>query len=212
TWDVGADFTLLGQRLAGSIDWYNKHTVDLLFNEPAAAGQFLSNYVTRNIGSVKHTGVPRGLTARLRDPSPTGGLSWTTSLNVSHNTNELLTINPNAVGVTGSQILTGGIAGGVGSTVQVLEPGEPVISFFVCHQVYSGGKPVEGRLRLGRARVGCANGPHRAERQQRGAGAAAARVRGRGERVQRQGVWRCGPGRCRELVRALAGVWCRQQH
>src|SRR5437588_753117 len=75
TWDVGADFTLLGQRLAGSIDWYNKHTDDLLFNEPAAAGQFLSNYVTRNIGSVKNTGFDLGLTARLRDPSPTGGLS-----------------------------------------------------------------------------------------------------------------------------------------
>ena len=147
TWDVGADFTLLGQRVAGSIDWYNKHTVDLLFNEPAAAGQFLSNFVTRNIGSVKNTGFDLGLTARLRDPSPTGGLSWSTSFNVSHNTNTLLVINPNAVGVTGSRILTGGIAGGVGSTVQVLEPGVPINSFFVCQQVYSGGKPIEGRYK-----------------------------------------------------------------
>ena len=160
TWDVGADFTLLGQRLAGSIDWYNKHTDDLLFNEPAAAGQFLSNYVTRNIGSVKNTGFDLGLTARLREPTPTRDLSWTTNLNVSHNTNELLTINPNAVGVTGSQILTGNIAGGVGSSVQVLEPGEPINSFFVCQQVYSGGKPVEGRYKTlaGADTTGCARG------------------------------------------------------
>jgi TonB-dependent starch-binding outer membrane protein SusC len=160
TWDVGADFTLLGQRLAGSIDWYNKHTVDLLFDEPAAAGQFLSNFVTRNIGSVKNTGFDLGLTARLRQPSPTGGLLWTTSLNVSHNTNELLVINPNAVGVTGSRILTGNIAGGVGSTVQVLEPGVPINSFFVCQQAYSSGKPVEGGYKTlaGADTTGCARG------------------------------------------------------
>ena len=160
TWDVGADFTLLGQRLAGSIDWYTKHTDDLLFNEVAAAGQFLSNFVTRNIGSVKNTGFDLGVTARLRNPSPTGGLSWTTSFNVSHNTNSLLTINPNAVGATGSQILTGTIAGGVGSTVQVLEPGEPINSFFVCQQVASGGKPVEGvyKTLAGADTTGCARG------------------------------------------------------
>ncbi len=160
TWDVGADFTLLGQRLAGSIDWYTKHTDDLLFNEVAAAGQFLSNFVTRNIGSVKNTGFDLGVTARLRNPSPTGGLSWTTSFNVSHNTNSLLTINPNAVGTTGSQILTGTIAGGVGSTVQVLEPGEPINSFFVCQQVASGGKPVEGvyKTLAGADTTGCARG------------------------------------------------------
>ncbi len=160
TWDVGADFTLLGQRLAGSIDWYTKHTDDLLFNEVAAAGQFLSNFVTRNIGSVKNTGFDLGVTARLHNPSPTGGLSWTTSFNVSHNTNSLLTINPNAVGTTGSQILTGTIAGGVGSTVQVLEPGEPINSFFVCQQVASGGKPVEGvyKTLAGADTTGCARG------------------------------------------------------
>jgi TonB-linked SusC/RagA family outer membrane protein len=160
TWDVGADFTLLGQRLAGSIDWYNKHTGDLLFDEVAAAGQFLSNFVTRNIGSVKNSGFDLGVTARVRSPSSSGGLFWSTSFNVSHNTNSLLTINPNAVGVTGSQILTGTIAGGVGSTVQVLEPGEPINSFFVCQQVYNGGKPVEGLYKTlaGADTTGCARG------------------------------------------------------
>jgi TonB-dependent starch-binding outer membrane protein SusC len=160
TWDAGADFTLFGQRLAGSFDWYTKHTDDLLFDEIAAAGQFLSNFVTRNIGSVKNTGFDLGLTARLRGPSPTGGLSWTTSLNVSHNTNALVTINPNANGVTGSRILTGGIAGGVGSTVQVLEPGQPINSFFVCQQVYNAGTPVEGMYKTlaGADTTACARG------------------------------------------------------
>jgi iron complex outermembrane receptor protein len=54
-----------------------------------------------------------------------------------------VSINPNATG-TGTTVLTGGIAGGVGSTVEVLQPGQPINSFYVCRQVYSGGTPVEG--------------------------------------------------------------------
>jgi len=44
--------------------------------------------------------------------------------------------------------------------VQVLEPGEPINSFFVCQQVYSGGKPVEGRYKTlaGADTTGCARG------------------------------------------------------
>ena len=144
TWDVGADYALFGSRFTGSLDWYNKHTDDLLFTVPVAAGSNLSNYVLTNIGSMKNTGFDFDLTARLLDAAPgSNGLSWTASFNMNHNTNELLTINPNAP-VASSQILTGGIAGGVGSTIQVLQPGSPIYSFYTCQQVYAGGKPVEG--------------------------------------------------------------------
>jgi TonB-linked SusC/RagA family outer membrane protein len=157
--DLGADFSLLGSRVNGSIDWYNKRTDDLLFNVPVAAGSNLSNFVLTNIGSMKNTGFELDLSTRILDAAPNGGLSWTTSFNMSHNTNELLTINPNAPGVS-SQILTGGISGGVGSTVQVLEPGQPINSFYVCQQVYSGGKPVEGEYKTlaGADTTGCARG------------------------------------------------------
>jgi iron complex outermembrane receptor protein len=71
-------------------------------------------------------------------------LSWTASLNLNHNTNELLAINPNTPSLA-NKILTGGIAGGVGSTIQVLQPGLPINSFYTCQQVYgANGKPTEG--------------------------------------------------------------------
>jgi len=147
TWDVGADYSIFGQRFTGSIDWYTKHTDDLLFTVPVAAGSNLSNYVLTNIGSMKNTGFDFDITAHLLDAPPNGGLSWNTSLNISHNTNELLTINPNIPGGSANYILdpSSGIAGGVGSTVEVLQPGQPIHSFFVCQQVYqSNGKPQEG--------------------------------------------------------------------
>jgi len=50
-------------------------------------------------------------------------------------------INPNAGGV--SLIPVGGISGGVGGTIQVLQPGTPVNAFYVLeHRRDSNGKPL----------------------------------------------------------------------
>ena len=142
TWDVGLDYGIMSGRFSGAIDWYSKHTDNLIFTVPVAAGSNLSNYVTTNIGSMRNWGFELDLNARLLDGGP-GGLSWTADFNATHNANELLRINPNAVGA--SQILVGDVAGGVGTKIQVLEPGQPINSFFVCQQQYQNGKPVEGK-------------------------------------------------------------------
>lgn len=93
---------------------------------------------------MKNTGFDFDVTARLLDAAPgSRGLSWTASFNMNHNTNTLLAINANNPALAGV-IRTGGIAGGVGSTIQVLQPGEPINSFFTCQQVYQNGKPQEG--------------------------------------------------------------------
>ena len=141
SWDIGLDYGFLDQRLSGSIDYYRKNTDDLIFTVPVAAGTNLSNYLTTNIGSMKNEGVELSLSARVMD----GGehrIGWTADFNASHNTNELTKINPFAGGA--QQILTGLVAGGVGTYIQVLEPGQPVNSFFVYKQKYENGKPVEG--------------------------------------------------------------------
>jgi iron complex outermembrane receptor protein len=78
-----------------------------------------------------------GLRARLLEGGRRG-LSWNADFTASHNTNTLLSINPTA---KTTQIPVGGISGGVGNTVQLLTPGQPVNSFFLCRQVYQNGKP-----------------------------------------------------------------------
>jgi len=161
-WDVGADFGLAGRRLTGSVDWYDKRTDNLLFVIPVAAGPSFSNYVLTNVGSMRNSGVELGLTGALVRPRAPDALSWTVTLNASHNANTFLGFNPKFMLDAGQSqtILTGNIAGGVGSTIQVIEPGEPVNSFYVCRQVYSGGKPLEGQyLTLsGADTTGCARG------------------------------------------------------
>jgi len=67
-------------------------------------------------------------------------LNWTTDFTAAHNTNELLSITPYGGGTL--KILVGGVAGGVGTNIEVLQPGVPVNSFFVYQHIMENGKPI----------------------------------------------------------------------
>ncbi|MBE0594958.1 MAG: SusC/RagA family TonB-linked outer membrane protein [Gemmatimonadales bacterium] len=139
--NIGLDFGFLNQRVSGAVEVYQKKTKDLIFYVPVAAGTNLSNYVTTNVGSMKNNGFEISLNAELLQGGPSS-LNWTAGFNASYNTNELTSINPSQ---SVSKILTGGISGGVGNLVQVLQPGVPINSFFVYQQEYDEtGKPIEG--------------------------------------------------------------------
>jgi iron complex outermembrane receptor protein len=145
SFDIGIDFGFGNQRFIGAIDWYDKKTTDMIFSVPAAAGTVPGDFVTTNIGSMRNRGIEFSLSAALLRGSDGGrGLRWNADFTAAHNSNELLTITP--FGGVAQQILVGGIAGGVGSTIQVLKPGAPINSFFVYEQEYgSDGKPIEGQ-------------------------------------------------------------------
>jgi len=136
--NIGLDFGFWNQRVSGAIDWYTKNTDDLIFTVPVPAGTNYSNFVTTNIGSMRNRGIELSLNARLKEGGR-GRLGWTASLNVSHNSNELTAINPRA---GSAQILVGDIAGGVGSTIQVLQAGLPISSFYVYEHIMENGKPI----------------------------------------------------------------------
>jgi iron complex outermembrane receptor protein len=136
-YNFGLDFGFLSQRISGAVDWYTKSTNDLIFTVPVAAGTNLSNYLTTNIGSMKNRGFEFSLSARVLEPQ-TQGLAWTATFLGSHNTNELVRINPYA-GAT-SRILTGPVGF---ILTQVLQPGLPVNSFFMYqHKRTADGKPL----------------------------------------------------------------------
>jgi TonB-linked SusC/RagA family outer membrane protein len=141
--DVGLDFGFMNQRVTGSFDWYTKDTDDLIFTVPVAAGTNLSNFLTTNIGSMKNDGLELTLSADVLRGGTTG-LSWTADFTAARNTNELTSINPVfGSNVQRQQILTGLVAGGVGTFIQVLQPGQAVNSFFILKSRRGAdGKPV----------------------------------------------------------------------
>lgn len=140
SYNVGTDFGMFGDRLTGALEYYLKDTDDLIFRVPVAAGTNVSNFLTTNIGSVRNQGVELSLNGRVLN-GQAGGFTWDAGFNAARNFNELLRINP--FGGGGEQVPVGGIAGGVGSTIQVLQPGFAVNSFFVLqHRRNEQGKPV----------------------------------------------------------------------
>jgi iron complex outermembrane receptor protein len=140
SYNLGLDYGLFGNRLSGSVEYYFKNTDDLIFRIPVAAGTNLSNYVTTNIGEVENRGVEFNLNALVFDGGQ-NGFTWDAGFNASTNRNKLVRVNP--FGGGSEQILVGGIAGGVGSNIQVLQPGYAINSFFVYrHKRDADGNPV----------------------------------------------------------------------
>ena len=138
--DICLDFAVANGRFYGAVDWYDKETEDLIFRVPVAAGTNLSNFVTTNIGSMRNRGIEFSLGARVLDGGKQG-LNWQADFTTAHNTNELLTIDPIAGGA--QAILTGEVAGGVGTKIQVLTPGQPINSFYVYqHRRGDDGRPI----------------------------------------------------------------------
>jgi TonB-linked SusC/RagA family outer membrane protein len=135
--NFGLDYGFLDGRVTGTIDYYSKKTRDLLLSVPTAAGTALSNFILTNIGAVRNRGLELGLDAKVLDGGERG-FTWNAQLAVSTNSNEVVSINRAGV----QRILTGIIAGGVGSFIQVVQPGEPINSFFVYEHRLENGKPV----------------------------------------------------------------------
>ena len=141
SWNVGLDYGLWDNRVTGAIDVYFKQTDDLIFTVPVAAGTNLSDFVTTNIGSLENKGVEFSLSAAIIEGRDDRDFRWDASFNLAYNQNELTQIN--AVGAGDEQILVGGIAGGVGNTIQVLQPGYPVNSFHTYeHILDANGNPL----------------------------------------------------------------------
>lgn len=137
SWGAGIDFGLFRQTIRGTVDWYTRRTDDLIAVVPVAAGVNFANYIATNVGSVRNRGLELSLTAEVLHGA-SRNLHWTAEFTAAHNANELLDLAPGQQAVP-----TGAIAGGIGTTIQVLQPGQPVNAFFVCQQAYQGGKPVE---------------------------------------------------------------------
>lgn len=139
TYNLGLDFGFKNQRYTGSFDWYDKYTTDLIFPYNVPGFTVPGDQVITNIGSMRNRGIEFSLSAKILQGGA-NGLNWTADLTASHNKNTLLTINPLAGGL--QQIFTGGIAGGVGSLIQELTPGQPINSFYVYQHKMENGKPI----------------------------------------------------------------------
>lgn len=135
TKNLGLDFGFLNNRINGSIEVYEKETKDLLSVVPVPAGANLTNLLLTNVGDMRNRGIEfnMGVEAIKNE-----NFSWEFNLNATHYKSEITNL-------ASTSVLTGGISGGTGSTIQVHAEGYQPNAFYVYQQVYNQeGKPIEG--------------------------------------------------------------------
>jgi TonB-linked SusC/RagA family outer membrane protein len=120
---VGLDYGFFNDRLSGSIDYYRKNSIDLILNKPLP-GSIGVTSINTNIGEVENRGVEilvNSVNVKTKD------FTWTTSINVSKNTNEIKRL------VTDNPIIRG---------VQQWEVGKSIYDFFIVE--WAGVDPADG--------------------------------------------------------------------
>ena len=139
TVNAGLDYGFLNNRITGSIDWFKKNTTNLLANVGVPAGEF-SNRNNKNIGEMETDGIEFLINVT---PVKNENFTWDFSFNAAHYNPKITTFSDQIQ--EGYVIATGGIAGGVGNTVQGHSVGFHPSSFYVYQQVYdNSGKPLDG--------------------------------------------------------------------
>lgn len=88
--NIGLDFGFFNNRLTGTIEYYNKKTSDLIADYSVSSTKYLVNWITANVGEISNKGVELTINAI---PVQTKNFSWNTTLNLSHNDNNVESIS-----------------------------------------------------------------------------------------------------------------------
>ncbi len=86
--NVGLDYGFLKNRITGSVEFYNKKSIDLAYDLPIPGSTGFTS-INTNIGSIKNYGLEFVLSTKNIE---TKNFKWNTSLNFSFDNNEVLYI------------------------------------------------------------------------------------------------------------------------
>ncbi len=121
--NVGLDYGLWGNRVAGSIDFYRKNTTDLLLDIPVPQPAPVETQV-QNIGEVRNTGVEVTLNTINVASSD---FFWRSSINFASNKNEVIKLRGEGDFITHGRVSGAGLSG---VNAQIIIPGQPLGTFF----------------------------------------------------------------------------------
>lgn len=135
TYNFAIDYGFLNNRINGSIEYYQKHTKDLLNTVGAPAGTNFTNQITANVGQMKNEGIELSINAMAVQSK---NFSWNLGYNVTWNDSEITkltaTYNPEYQGIDAG-------------TNQKHQIGNSPNTFYLFQQVYDkDGKAVQNAL------------------------------------------------------------------
>ncbi len=133
TYNAGIDFGFLSGRINGAVDYYYRHTTDLLSEIDVPTGSNFTNRLMSNIGEMVNQGVEVSLNLI---PVQTEDWNWTINLNGTWQQTEIGDLNDNFVKV-------GSSLSGTGGNSSVHYKGFAPYTFYLYQQAYdAAGKPI----------------------------------------------------------------------
>lgn len=104
TINLGIDFAMFKRRLSGSVEFYDRKTLDLFFALPIDPSIYGFLNLPSNFGSLRNRGIELSLRG---DIIKTKDFNWTLNANITYNQNRVIDLPADSV-VTGTSILKEG--------------------------------------------------------------------------------------------------------
>jgi TonB-linked SusC/RagA family outer membrane protein len=123
--DFGVDFSLFGNRLGGSIDYYYRTSVDLLYTYEVPVPPYTFRYLYTNVGTIANQGVELTLSGQ---PIKTSRFQWNTIFTFSKNINKLIKFSNDEFNVEYTEI--GWLGGSIPQYSQIISEGESLGNFY----------------------------------------------------------------------------------
>jgi iron complex outermembrane receptor protein len=128
TANIGLDFSVLNGLISGTIEVYNKKTTGMIYNYDVDPILLPASTIVANGGSMSNKGIEISLSST---PVQNSEFSWTTSVNLAHNKNEITSLtNPLFPGGDSIRYAQPDGGGQTGSTLQIRKSGRPLGQFF----------------------------------------------------------------------------------
>ncbi len=128
--NVGLDFSFLNGRINGTVEYYNKTTKDMIWDYAVPTTIYPVGNLTANVGKMRNRGIELTLNAV---PIQTRDWNWSTSLNLSHNQNRVVSVSNPAAGFNAG-ILDGyynpNLSGASATHIQRIQEGQPIGTFY----------------------------------------------------------------------------------
>lgn len=137
--NVGVDFQLFNGRLGGTVEYYDKKTTDMLYTYGVPTPTYVYDKIAANVGDMSNKGIEIMLNL---DVIRNKTFTWNTSINLSHNKNEITKLSNDLYSTDRVYVGDPWIRGASGVTSHVVEEGRPVGQFFMlkCNGIDENGK------------------------------------------------------------------------
>lgn len=125
--DLGADFSMFKGLITGTIDYYDRKIVGLLYNYQVPSPPNLFNSTEANVGTMQNKGIEASISVT---PVKNSAFKWTSTVLFSTNNNKLISLSNDLYKTTSNYFPTGYTGPPMQTTTHIVQVGQQIGDFY----------------------------------------------------------------------------------